>query len=91
MTVEIIIMNLILYFFIGIVIGIIDAWNKKVWFFIWGGILIIWILNAILYPSSLAKAFETFIWWQFLINLTLLVIGIYNGRYIYNQTFREKK
>ena len=82
--------DIFLYLFIGFAIGIIEAWNKKVWFVAWFLLLIGYILNAIMFPQEFTNSFSDFIWWRFLINIIVLVIGIKIGNKIYKDIWMKK-
>ncbi len=73
------------FFFVGVVMGILDAWNKKVMFFIW--------LSAVIY--SIATLFVGFDIqkdkgmsnWHWIGLITVGGFGMWFGKFIYESVF----
>ena len=78
----------LLSFFVGVLIGIIDTWNKKVFFVIWIA-SIIYCLTTSFGGFNLAE--EGISNLHYIVKIPLLLLGYYIGRSAYKDTFGEKK
>lgn len=79
-------------FFLGMLIGVLEEWNKKVMFFVWLIALIysIWSIAATSYTPNLQTKYAISNWW-WLLFIALLFFGEEIGRVMYRKTFGEKK
>lgn len=77
-------------FFAGIILGVIEAWNKKVSFVIWLG-AVIYTLVILIKGESLSFTPELGIsnWW-WIPFIALMIIGSELGESIYESTFKGK-
>ena len=77
----------ILSSFMGLIIGVIDAWNKKVMFAIWLIVLIIFIpLN---FYSGTPIYSEAYPWWRTIFGVFFVIMGIISGKIMYKETFKK--
>jgi len=70
-------------FFIGVFIGVIDEWNKKITFFIIMSALVLCVIGISIYGVD--SIYSGYPWWRNLFEIFFVVIGIECGNIIYKE------
>ena len=76
-----------IFLFIGVIIGIIEAFSKKLSFFIWVGAIIYSLING--YKSANLMTRHGISNWHWIPLLIVGVFGAYLGKFIYESTFKN--
>lgn len=80
------IISMLFNLLVGFVMGVIMGWNKKIYFIGMMILVILW-LAAVSYVGISALESEV-VWWEFLINVFFIVVGINVGSFSYNEAFK---
>lgn len=76
----------IINYFIGVLMGVLDAWNKKLMFFIIIIGTVLLVIGAIIIgPGNIFS--DSSPWWLFIYNVFFVVLGIWSGKIIYEGIF----
>lgn len=75
-------------FFLGVLIGIIDAWNEKIMFFIWIAGIIFSIMTK---ASGFDLASEGMSNWHWFGIIPAGCLGMYIGKSAYNNIFKKSE
>lgn len=79
------IISILFNLMVGFVMGVILGWNKKVYFIGMMVILVLW-LAAVSYVGISTLESEV-VWWEFIINVFFVMVGINAGRFSYEEAF----
>ncbi|KKL78905.1 hypothetical protein LCGC14_2020170 [marine sediment metagenome] len=70
--------------FAGVLIGIIESWNKKVFF----GLLVLGLIFVIIIHIFVGSPYSAeYQWWRTIFGVVFVVIGAKVGNFIYEETF----
>jgi len=72
--------------FIGILMGMINAWSKKVFFMLMVGLILVYLwLTAWMSVAEIAR--DPFDWLRFVIGLVSMMVGMWIGKIAYEVAF----
>lgn len=78
--------NGIISFLLGVIMGIIDEWNKKVMFFIIMFLTVLLVIGAfIIGPSNIYSVTNP--WWMTLYGTFFIFLGMMIGKVVYRSVF----
>ncbi len=72
--------------FVGVLVGIVEAWNKKVFFVLFVIGLIIVIVSYLVLGSAYSAEYP---WWRTVFGIVFVAIGIFAGERIYKEAFNK--
>ena len=72
--------------FAGVLVGIIEAWNKKIFFMLFVLGLIFVIIGHIVAGSPYSAEYP---WWRTIFGVFFMVIGVFAGERIYKEVFNK--
>ena len=77
------------WFLIGAVWGVIEAWNRKVFFFIWIATVLLFMIAITLTSGQGDVSLN---WqWRDLLAIPIMILGMFAGKLMYNSSFGERQ
>ncbi len=72
-------------FIVGVLFGILESWNKKVFFFLWvlgAAVTVIAVLIV-----GVSDIYTDYPWWRNLVGIFFTVVGFLGGKIFYRSAF----
>ena len=77
--------GLIFYSIFGMLMGVIEAWKRKLFFIMWIIAVILVVISGFVY--GVENLASDLVWYQWLYQLIWFILGMLAGRISYNEVF----
>lgn len=84
--------NLVFYLILGMLIGVLDAWKRKLMFLVWFiAVVFIVVMGFINGINGTDNLTGNLLWYQWFYQVGWIIIGMLMGKVIYKGIFNKKR